>query len=258
MKIQFKFLSLLLCSLTLGLYSCSSDDDDIIIEEPIESELVLDVTEDLVVLVGEPKDITVLEGNGDYKVFALNPSLVDLEVIDNVIKVSAKEFGNTDLIISDKKMQVKKLPIKLVKSEKIIIEDDVDVVTFEVRKGNNDKKNIHITDGNNGYKISLDRTDLMGAEVIDDSYIQLTAYTKLTDESEVNITITDQLGLEKVLKVNLKTTTVAFTAEDIEALKNKTVEKEEFFFRGYEVEDYEYINTQADNNNQIGVFAQID
>ena len=256
MKTQFQFLSLLLCSLTLGLYSCSSD-DDIIIEEPIESELVLDTTEDLVVLVGEPKDITILEGGGDYNVFALTPSLINIDVNDNVINILAQEIGKTQLIISDKKMNVKKLPIKVVKSKTINIEDDVDVVTFEVRKGNNDKKKIHITNGNNGYKISLDKKDLIDAKVINDSYIELTAHSQIPDESEANITITDQSGIEKTIKVIIKTTTVAFTAEDIENLKNQIVEKEEFFFQGIEVKGYSYTNAKIENSNQIGIFGRV-
>lgn len=244
MKIKNIVGLLLIAAISTNLTSCSSEEENIEVQEVIA--LTPEVS-DLKIVVGKSQEIKITQGNGDYKAFSLNPEIVDVKLENGKILVEGKKNGITSIIISDQSNQYKKISIT---SYYESILTDQDAVDIKMLIGNPKTHTITITGGNDGYTVSTDNKDILSISV-SKNLINIVA----KKEGTANITIKDELELTKVIGVKITTTDVAFEESDLNAIKENSTSKyvfcEKIFDESY-YSQYEYYNDFINGQNRYG------
>ncbi|MGL5262498.1 MAG: hypothetical protein ACRC9P_08955 [Bacteroides sp.] len=217
MNIDYKLLLLLVCSLSFGLYSCSSDNEELI--EAPDYDLIID-SEIPMIKVGESSQISITEGNGEYKAFLLNPAIAEINIVENVISIEGKSIGQTDLIITDKNTNVKKIPLSVYEFDKIRTEGDIEELTFDILLGQSSQKEVIIVEGNKLYTVESADPTLVNASIRYDSKVIIQT-ERGNKGGETTLTITDQCGVKQNILIKVNTSLEAFSEEDKEAIHNE-------------------------------------
>ena len=257
---------LLMAAFSIGVTSCSSEDD------PIEVKEVTTLTpevNDLKIVVGKSTELKLTKGNGDYKAFSLNPEIADVKIENGKILVEAKKNGNTAIVLSDQSNQFKKVSIASY-YENIIT--DKEVIDIKMPIGNPKTAAVTITGGNDGYSVTSDK-DILSTSV-EKNIVTIIA----RKEGTANITIKDAFGLTKVITVNITTTDIAFEERDLEIIKAEATSRHIFInnihrnndnkwyknlnsienglnLYGFDYYNYQYIKLYFSGDKTLGVKA---
>ncbi len=172
---------------------CGGDDDTP--QEKIIETIKLSQNKDVIMEVGSTKEVTILEGNGEYDVTTNKPNIAVAGISNNKIIITAKSEGDATISITDRKgktttLNVKVTPkaveLRLSVTEKILME----IGTTRI---------VSITQGNGEYSAKSGNTSIATAEIVNEK-ITITAKA----EGETIITISDKKG--KTATLNVKVT----------------------------------------------------
>lgn len=209
MKIKNIVASALLSTFILGLSSCKGNDDDVIEAKQV-SELKLSV-DDVKVVVGNKADIEVSKGNGDYKVFSLNPNIVDAKIENGKITIEGKGSGKTSIVISDQANLYRKVSVVSLFDKVTVSQDVVDV---KMPIGNPKIAKVEILSGNGGYTVTSNNNDILSVKV-NKNIVSINA----VKEGKAVLTIKDALDVVKEITVNVTTTDIAYDAKELDEIK---------------------------------------
>lgn len=212
-----KFIYFACGALMLG-FTTACDDDDTVIDEsvitPIEKpDLVIDV-ETMRVKIGEPAQIPVTSGGGDYSAFSLSPEIVDVTIIDGVAMIEGKKNGTGEIIISDAAGNYKSLTVSVYTTDELTLsQTDVKLVT---PLGFSSMVKESVLLGNGGYRAVSDNRAVSVSIGEESGEISISATSTKTDINAV-ITVSDVTGLTATMNVTVKYTLDAFTESDLAA-----------------------------------------
>lgn len=213
MKTLYKLLFVSL--IAMGFSACSKDEG--IVSEVDTPEPFIDLTFDRELIEVGIKDSTsfnILTGGDNYKVFSLNPQIIEVSIENNVVKVLGISKGKSSIVISDNNGTYKKLPVV---SKYSTIQLDKDTLSLKLKYGSSSSsQSINILQGNGDYKAETDNDSVATASVNNNIII---IYAKA--EGSANITITDGMGVSIVIPINIIITTDPYSDEELESLKNK-------------------------------------
>ncbi len=215
MKIHYLYTMLITLTSVCFMSACSSNDDPIPVETKTAT-LSID-TDSLKVNVSESASFKIKDGGGDFKVFTENPEIATASLSDNTITVVSKEKGRTAVVISDKSGNYKRVPVLSMYSKIVLGETSVSVTN---KIGQVGYAKIGIKGGNGNYTAESDDSNIAEISSINDVEVRLI----LKKEGTTTVHVTDMMGLKATINVEVKTTNVAYTDEEKEALKNSTVE----------------------------------
>lgn len=243
--------------LALFFFSCSSDSksDDTI--NPVLSEIVLDKEQATLVVGEEPSIIKIVEGNGEYSAFALNSDLVNINIEKDEISLEGLKLGSTDIYLSDKYMVIKKIPVNILTSNTIVIEDNIDQANFITAKGSSEIFRLNITQGNGGYNVESDNPSLLNARIINSTVIEITT-VQGNPGGEANLKVTDSFGTEKNILIIIELTDDPLTDQFIKTVKDKDVTSNELFLLSTLVNDYAFYIGDNDGNKKITIMKDVD
>lgn len=207
---------LLLSTLTLGLVSsCSSDDDEILVVET--PELALDIEGNEVrVSVGEATTVDILSGAGEYRAFSANPDLVSVEVSGSTLNITGHDLGSADIIIADKENQYLSV-IAISMFQEVVLESDL--VELYCRLGWNGETTLGVH-GNGGYTFTLEEESSLRVTLPDKHTIRISATPKDESFSE-RVIVTDKHGIEASFEVVVDVTTDPFSEEQLEEIMSQ-------------------------------------
>jgi hypothetical protein len=164
----------------------------------------------------ENTEVLISEGNGDYSVFSINPDIAAVTLNDDRIEIYGKNTGSTNIIISDKKTQLKRLPVIVYQYDKIVLEEETVNIDFKI--GNKKDVTINILEGNGKYSaVSEDET--IATVQTSENTIIITAQGK---EGKTNIVVTDASKRQAVLSINTQSTTIPYDEEELAAIMEET------------------------------------
>lgn len=209
MKIKNIVTIVMLSAITMGFSSCKGSDDDILDVKEV-SELKINADE-VRVVVGNKMELEVAKGNGDYKVFSLNPEIAEVKIENGKIIIEGKGSGKTSIIVSDQANLYKKLPVVSL-YDKITVSQEV--VDIKMLIGNPKLAKINVLSGNGGYTVISNNPDILSVKA-DNDVISVTA----NKEGKAILTIKDALDVVKEVAVNITTTDIAYDASELEAIK---------------------------------------
>ncbi|MGP1590529.1 MAG: hypothetical protein ACTTHI_01880 [Prevotella sp.] len=215
MKIHYLYTMLITLTSVCFMSACSSNDDPIPVD--IKKPQLLIDTDTLKVNVSESASFKIKEGGGEFKIFSENPEIASATLNNNTITVTSKEKGKTAVIISDKTGNYKRVPILSMYSKIILAENNVSITN---KMGQVGYAKIEIKGGNGNYTAKSDDNNIAEISSINDVEVRLV----LKKEGTTTVHITDMMGLQATINVEVKTTNIAYTEEEKEALKNSTVE----------------------------------
>lgn len=239
--------------LTMLFSGCSDDEKEVIPPVPEElPELQFDTESAFVKIGSENKYILELkQGGGQYNVFSLDDNIAKAEIVDNKIFIEGFVNGKTSIVASDKNGFYRKLPVTVYTFDKIELTDNKFEVTTKLGSQATFKSNI--INGNGTYKIKSDNAKIE-ASIADDGTITISG----TSQPEVlsgKITLTDASDLSASIEVTINSTTVPFTKEELDAIKNDNARR--YNMNGGAVDEssynhsaYVYYNT-IDNGQQL-------
>lgn len=245
MKIKNIAATILLASFAMSFSSCSGDENTPI-EENVISELKMSV-DDVKVVVGNKSEIEISKGNGDYKVFSLNPAIASVKLENGKLVIEGKGNGKTSIVVSDQANLYKKVSVVSL-YDKITVSQEVIDVKMPI--GNPKLTTIEVLSGNGGYTVTSDNKDIVSTSV-NKNIISINALK----EGKAVLTIKDALDVVKVITVNIATTDIAYDAKEIEAIKADS-ELRYVFVQSSMINEqnrwYTFFNKQVDNLNLYG------
>lgn len=246
MKIKYIYLYAALLATTLGVSSCGSDKDD---NNPIQKPAELALDKDTIkVGVEETAELNVKEGAGSYKVFSENPAIATTEIADKKITIKGQDKGYTAVVVSDENGAYKRIPVQSMYKH---LAADSTNLRINMKLGNTQNVTLTITAGNGNYKVQTDNSNIAKVASIDGNKITITGLA----EGSANLIITDMMNLSLTIPITVKTTTVPYTSEELQALKNDNTLR--YMFNGKSVYNesdsyYNYINQMDDDYNMYG------
>ena len=246
MKIKYMYLYASLLATTLGVSSCGSSNDD---NNPIEKPAELALDKDTIkVGVEETAELNVKEGAGSYKVFSENPTIATTEIADKKITIKGQDKGYTAVVVSDENGAYKRIPVQSMYKH---MAADSTNLRINMKLGNTQNVTITLTAGNGNYKAQIDNSNIAKIASIDGNKVTITALT----EGSANLIITDMMNLSLTIPITAKTTTVPYTSEELQVLKNDNTLH--YTFNGNSVYNesdswYNYINQMDGDYNMYG------
>lgn len=268
MKIKNIVGLLLLTAISTNLSSCSSEEDDTIInQETVNLTLEKDA---LNIPVGKSEEIKISKGNGDYKAFSLNPEIADIKIESGKILVEGKSNGKTTIFVSDQNNQFVKVAIS---SYYESITTNQEAMNIKMPIGNVKSATLTITAGNEGYTVTTDNNEIMSVSVSGNKIMIIGR-----KEGTGNITIKDALDLTKVVNVTITTTDIPYEESELNAIKendairysllervanNDDIDQNEFYnsiknnvnLYGFNYYDWEYLKIYFSGDKTVGVKA---
>lgn len=235
-----------------SLLACSSDNKCDNPVEPVISEITLDKDQATIIIDQGPITITILTGNGEYKAFALDSKLVNVTVNNNELVLEGLAVGTTEVLLSDRDMLIKKIPVNIANTESIEVGDGSDAYSFTNIQGNSQEFTITITKGNGGYKVVTDNSQLINPTIVEPNIIKITT-AEGNAGGEANIRITDVAGLEKTIKITIVSSSDPFTDEFVASITNKEATTSELMFWNNLVDDYSFTVEEVNDRNNIKI-----
>ncbi len=134
--------------------SCGGDDDSP--QEKIIETIKLSQNKDVIMEVGSTKEVTIIEGNGEYNVTTNKPNIAVAGISNNKIIITAKSEGDATISITDRKGKTASLNIEvtatpIIYNTYIELTTDMNIgdkITFNLF----DTANVWIDLNNNGVK----------------------------------------------------------------------------------------------------------
>jgi len=204
-----------LCALTLPVLftACSGSDDDPTPVDPVKKEIKLDA-EKADIVVSQATSITIVDGAGEYKAFSANTDVATVEMEGAVLHVTGVALGNTNIVVTDAQDNYLLLPVV---SHYETLAIDREKIEVAMPLGWTKTVKCPITEGNLGYEVTTESEDI---EVSIEA--PSTLVVKGIKECTTTVHLIDSYGLEMDIPVEVKTSTVPFTDQDKEDLKNKS------------------------------------
>lgn len=215
MKAKYIYTAMMAVALTMGMASCGDDDDPTPDPTPTaKSELKCDM-DTVKVGVGETATFNILEGGGDYKVICENSDVASATIQGTTVTVSSAKKGLTGLVLSDADGNYKRIVVKSMYFQLIV---DTENLNIGMKLGHTDGYGkINMLGGNGSYTVTVADENVARVYNVTDEVITLRGVAA----GETTCTITDIMGLQKVINVTVSTTTIPFSdseKDDIMAL----------------------------------------
>lgn len=249
--------------------SCSSDNDDTdkevtgLYNEVNFPAITLD-QEEFDVVVYSSRTVNITEGGGNYRVISSKPSIVSATIEGNAIALEGKDYGEASVIITDGNNQAIHLSVF---SHYEAMKLSEEVVDAQIKLGNTGKFTMQVLEGNPGYTVASDNSDIADATISGNDIT-----ISLKKEGTANLTVTDAFGLEQSVVVNVTSTVIPYTEEELTAIKDDDTQRtyylgEERQQRGswkYSIEEdrytcgwdywgYYFFLVSFDGDNTVGV-----
>ncbi len=220
-----KFLYMM-CLGIVGFASCSEEElkrPDSSLWEVAQTEQTggpqLKVEEDFVgVIKSETKQVQIVEGAGEYRVMVLDPDIVEASVEGNTIIVKGKNYGQTEIVVSDKEGHYKNIRLDVYKTDRLELASEQ--LDLALPFGKPSESILDIISGNGGYTLSSSDKDVVTVALAADNPERIVISAKSAGKAE--ITVTDYKGLSAKVQVNVTVTDTPFTEQQIEAIKSET------------------------------------
>lgn len=245
MKLSHIIKNCVLVALLAMFVGCKDDKPAEIVKE--QERLKLELSDNYVkIKVEENATIDIKQGEGDYKVFSLNNDVAKVEYTNGKIHISGIEKGLTNVIVSDKESQYQQVKVAVYMGELTVDKDNLDV---NIRLGHKKTEKIEILSGNDGYVVTSSNEDVVSAEIEDNS-ITLT----FKKAGEAKLKVRDMLEFEKEISVKVSSTTVPFSAEELDKIMEEKDVHFMFNDRSVKGDDYGYkfYNTEEDGKYLYG------
>jgi putative lipoprotein len=191
--------------------SCQCEEKTIV-QSKTTTDLKLS-TDTVSLSVGDSTNLDILSGDGDYKAFSENPDIVAVELIKDKISIRSKEKGKTAVVVSDATGRFKRIPILSRYGRLSLSATELSAVN---KIGTKKEVKVDIKGGNGGYKAESENPDIAKISSVSESEIRII----LQNAGTTKVIVADMMGLTQVINVKVETTDVAYTADEIEALKN--------------------------------------
>lgn len=197
--------------------ACGDDDDEPSYPTPNpveESKLTFD-KDTVLVGVHENTTFNITDGGGDYKMIVEDTTVAQAMMNGNAITVSSQKKGITGIVISDAKGGYKRV---IVKSMYFSMKLNKDKAYVGMKLGHTDgTTNVSVLEGNGNYKaVSADESIAKVSRIIGDSIVVIHG----VGTGSTVITVTDMMGLKQTVDVTVEVTSVPYTDEEKEELKN--------------------------------------
>lgn len=220
-----KFLYIM-CLGIMGLTSCDEEElnrPDSSLWEPAQTEKMeespLNVGVDFVdVIKDKTKQIQIMEGAGEYKIMALDPDIVEASIDGSTITVMGKNYGQTEMVVSDKGGHYKNIKVDVYKTDQLKL--SAEQLDLALPFGKPSESSFDVISGNGGYSISSSNEDVVTVALAADNSEQVIISAKTVGQAE--ITVTDYRGLSAKVQVNVTVTESPFTEQQLEAIKAET------------------------------------
>ncbi len=211
MKAKYIYTIMMAMALTIGLGSCDDDDPQPEPKPEAKSELKCDV-DTVKVGVGETTTFNILEGGGDYNIICENEDVASATLNGTAVTVSSSKKGLTGLVISDADGNYKRIVVKSMYFQLIV---DSENVKIGMKLGHTDGyATIKMLGGNGTYTVKMADESVAKVYSVTDEAIVLQGVAT----GQTTCTITDIMGLQKVINVTVETTTVPFTDAEKEEI----------------------------------------
>lgn len=210
-KIMLLLLSVLL---PMGFTGCSDDDEIPAVDNSTELEIGV---ESLRVKVGDENKTTlnIKQGNGEYNAFALDTAIAKAYVENEQIVVEGISNGATLIVVSDKGGFYRKVPVSIYTTDVLTLEkSEVALIT---KLGHVGTFETHVVLGNGGYTVKSDNP-AVSAIITEEGEITISAKSKPEAFTAI-LTVTDCTNLSATVEVSVKSTTTAFTEEELINIK---------------------------------------
>lgn len=222
MKMKYFYTGLIFLS-AIMLGSC---DENEMPKYPEENDELVETTENteinvgtdlLEVIKGESKTHEITEGAGEYKVTVIDRNIAEASVEDKTITINGLQKGVTEVIVSDKDGNRQLFKVNVYLSDNIVTNKDE--VNVYLPFGQPTNSSFFIIAGNDGYELTCsdESGEVITAEFDkkDPNKILISA----KKEGEAEVTITDERGLVKTVKINAIYLDSAFSPEMLEEIK---------------------------------------
>lgn len=222
MKLKYIFMSMVMAATAMvGFTSCSDDDEDA--PAPVDKDKVdLVLSADARVKVGSENRIAlpIESGNGDYRAFSLAPEIADVVEDGGQYYIEGIKNGTARIVVSDGANNYKQIQVSVYTTETMTLSHDS--YTFVTPMGiSSSSSECGVDLGNGGYTVESDNEKVVVSIEPEEGVITMTA-TSAKDEYVAVVTVTDCTGLTASMNVTVTPTFDAFTANDLENLRNAT------------------------------------
>nr|WP_320037482.1 pilus assembly protein N-terminal domain-containing protein [uncultured Bacteroides sp.] len=244
MNIKYKLILFAIAISSISFISCKDDKEDIIPVEIPELELGKSTIE---ISVDSTAIVNITQGAGEYQVFSLNSDIAKAELSDNKIYIKGVTNGTTSILVSDKNNEFRQ--IKIV-SHYNAIKLANNSVNISMKLGNDAQISLRILGGNGSY-IAKSDTNIVDTSISGDSIIQIVAHKK----GVANIKVSDSYGLSTNVTVNVETTTIPYSEDELNSIKSDATSR--FSFYGYSIpsstsSSFKLVNTVENGKNLYG------
>ena len=244
MKLKYFYSAVITACLALGFTACSNDEDtpEVKPEPKVETALTFD-TDTVSVGVGETTTFNIIAGGGEYKAFCENPDVATLTIKEKAITVTAIRSGLTGIVVSDAAGNYKRVLVKAMYKNILLDKEEVNV---NIKVGHTaGYTTLTIMGGNGGYEIVSDHEDIVDVYSVVDNVITLRGITNGT----AMLTITDKMGISKVVKVTVTTTDIPYTEEEKADIMAST--KENIVFDNNQAQGYGSLSIGEKDGKQL-------
>lgn len=261
MKLKYIFMSMVMAATAMvGFTSCSDDDEDA--PAPVDKDKVdLVLSADARVKVGSENRIAlpIESGNGDYRAFSLAPEIADVVEDGGQYYIEGIKNGTARIVVSDGANNYKQIQVSVYTTETMTLSHEN--YTFVTPMGiSSSSSECSVDLGNGGYTVESDNDKVVVSIEPEEGVITMTA-TSAKDEYLAVVTVTDCTGLTASINVTVTPTFDAFTANDLETLKNATssdwyIKSNQFSQnRCSDLPYYERYGTWSDGDNGDGTHS---
>ncbi|HEY9542552.1 hypothetical protein [Prevotella sp.] len=228
--------------LPMSFIACDNNDDP----QPVEPEAkieypALTLKGDTVrVKVGAENKATldITSGGGEYRAFVLDTTVAKVSQEGDKLMVEGFKNGMTNLVVSDKNSRYRRVCVSVYTTDVMTISKE----SFEMLTplGQEGRERLEVK-GNGGYTVESDNDRVSGEVNEETSQLVITARSRIKDFT-ATLTVKDITGLQAQVKVTVKSSKEAFTAENLEAIKNIKERTYAFDASNYGRDYYDYLN----------------
>lgn len=206
--------------LPMSFIACDNNDDP----QPVEPEAkieypALTLKGDTVrVKVGAENKATldITSGGGEYRAFVLDTAVAKVSLEGEKVLVEGRKNGMTNLVVSDKNNRYRRVCVSVYTTDVMTISKE----SFEMLTplGKEAQETLEVK-GNGGYTVESDNDRVSGEVNEETNQLVITARSRVKDFT-ATLTVKDITGLQAQVKVTVKSSKEAFTAEELEGIKN--------------------------------------